>query len=210
MSELFALFLATSAANILAPGLGAVMAVSISLQHGWKKAVWGCVGLAFGIAVLFTIAVSGIGVIITSNPGLFAGIKLAGALYLVYLGVKTWRKDAGKTAGLLKHANHDDADTALSQFVKCTIVSITNPQPIVFGLSVLPQFIDPALAYVPQVSLMISVYALMVFSAMMLYAVLAERARRFLSGPSGPKRVNQATGVVFIAIALWVLWRTFG
>lgn len=209
MSELFALFLATSLANILAPGLGAVMIVTVSLQCGWKKALWGSLGLAVGIGLLFVMAVSGLGVVITSSPALFAGIKLIGAIYLVWLGIKTFRKDTSKNAGLIKHATHDDSESSWAQFRKCTIVSLTNPQPIVFALSVLPQFIDPHIAYVPQVSLMISVYCLIVFACMMGYALLAERARRFLSGPSGPQTINRTSGVFFIALAGWVLWRTF-
>lgn len=209
MSELFMMFLATSLANILAPELGTVVAVTTSLQYGWRRSVWSCMGLACGIGILFSIALSGIGIIIASSPKLFTAIKLAGAIYLIYLGIKTIRKDAGRTAGLLKHAGSDHEDTIWKHFSKSILISLTNPQAIVFCLSVFPQFIDPEISYVPQVSFMIFVYVLMVWAVMQMYAVLAGQARRFLSGPQGPRLVNVASGVVFILIALYVLARTF-
>ena len=70
--ELFSLFLVTGTANILAPGLGSVLAVTLSLQYGWKKSMAGCAGLAAGIMLLFVIAVSGLGVVIAASPKLFA------------------------------------------------------------------------------------------------------------------------------------------
>ena len=207
--ELFYLFLITGTANILAPGLGSVMTITLSLQHGWRKSIAGCAGLAVGIQILFILAVSGLGVIIAASPTLFALIKTLGACYLLYLGFKNFFKDASRTAGLLKHAEKQQPENAAAQFGKCVLVSITNPQPIVFGISVLPQFIDAALPYVPQVSIMIAVYGVMVFIVMLATAILASHARRFLSGPSGPKIVNCASGAVFVAIAAWVLAQTF-
>ncbi len=207
--ELFSLFLVTGTANILAPGLGSVLAVTLSLQYGWKKSMAGCAGLAAGIMLLFVIAVSGLGVVIAASPKLFALIKTVGACYLLYLGFKSFFKDAGRTAGLLKHAENQQPEGVRAQFVKGVIVSITNPQPIIFGISVLPQFIDPKLAYVPQTAIMIAVYGAIVFVVMLATAMLASRARRFLSGPSGPKVINCLTGAVFVIIALWVLAQTF-
>lgn len=209
MNELFALFLATSLANVLAPGLGTIMIVTVSLQCGWKKAFWACLGLSAGLAVLFVLAVSGLGVVVTSSPMLFAGLKVVGALYLLWLGVKTYFKDSRQNAGLLKHTKHNSGESNWAQFKKCAILSLTNPQPMVFALSVLPQFIDPASAYLPQVTLMIVAYVVLAFVCKMFYALLAGRARGFLAGPSGPKLINRSSGIFFILIAVWILWRTF-
>lgn len=208
MTELFALYIATSAANILAPGLGVVIVVTMSLQYGLRKAMWACLATALGIALLFTVAVSGIGVVITTSPALFATIKLAGAFFLLYLGIKKFVVKSKPDEGLV-HANQPENETDWGVFSKCVVIAVANPQPIVFALSVLPQFIDPHRAYIPQVSLMIVSYAVMVFVFLMGYAALAAKARTFLNGPRGVKLVHRASGTVFIAIALYVLYRTF-
>lgn len=72
-------------------------------------------------------------------------------------------------------------------FSKCFILAVTNPQPMIFCVSLMPQFIDPEIAYIPQVTFMIAVYALMVFVCMIFYALIADRMRVFLARGSGPK-----------------------
>lgn len=208
MTELFGLYLATSAANILAPGLGVVIVVTMSLQYGLRKAAWACLATALGIALLFTVAVSGLGVVITTSPTLFAAIKLAGAFFLLYLGLKKFVVNP-KAGNGLAGSDQPENETDWGVFTKCVAIAVANPQPIVFALSVLPQFIDPNKAYVSQVSVMIASYAVMVFVFLMVYALLAAKAREFLKGPVGVKMIHRASGTVFIAIALYVLYRTF-
>ena len=80
MSSLFALFLVTSLANILTPGLAA--------EYGWRRTMSGALGTALGIAFLFIAGMSGVGVIVASSPMLFAAIKLLGACFLIWLSLK--------------------------------------------------------------------------------------------------------------------------
>ena len=70
--SLFSLFLLTSLANILSPGMGVIFAIVLSLQQGWHKTVFFSLGQAVGISILFTAAMSGMGVILASSPTLFA------------------------------------------------------------------------------------------------------------------------------------------
>lgn len=204
-SSLFWLFLVTSTANIATPGLGAVMAVNLGLSAGWQKAVPGCLGLACGIGALFVLALSGMGALLAASPAAFEAIQLAGAAFLVYLGIRSILKKPsganliGRTGG--------EGHGAVSEFFKCTAISAANPQPIIFGLTVLPQFIDPQLSYFTQSVVMITVYTLIVFVFMMVYAVLASRARVFLSGPRGPRLINRISGTVFLFLAAFLLYR---
>lgn len=71
----------------------------------------------------------------------------------------------------------------------------------------LPQFIDPTLSYTLQSAVMIAVYTLIVFVFMLAYAVLAARARVFLSGPRGPRLINIISGSVFLLLSAFLLWR---
>lgn len=210
VSSLFALFLLTSFANIATPGLGVTMIVVIAAQFGWKKTLGACLGTALGIAVLFLIGVSGLGVIVATSPVLFAGIKTAGALFLFWLAWKTWQKPPVKI--VTNHSEKPSDNTPATAdvpgaalFWKCFVISLTNPQPIVFCLSLFPQFIDPTLSYWPQVLLMIASYAGIVFVMMVIYALMADRARRFLAKGRGPRLINRTSAVVFAAIGLYVL-----
>ena len=68
MSSLFALFLVTSLANILTPGLGVVMIITLAAEYGWRRTMSGALGTALGIAFLFIAGMSGVGVIVASSP----------------------------------------------------------------------------------------------------------------------------------------------
>ena len=69
----------------------------------------------------------------------------------------------------------------------------------------LPQFIDPQWAYVPQVTVMTVIYAAMVFGVMFCYGCIAGSARRFLSGPRAMRILNRSTAAVFALIGIAVL-----
>lgn len=207
MSSLFALFLVTSLANILTPGLGVVMIITLAAEYGWRRTMAGALGTALGIAVLFIAGMSGVGVIVASSPMLFAAIKILGAGFLIWLSVKTWRKTPPKIViGATGAPVPENAREGL--FSKCFILSVTNPQPMIFCVSLMPQFIDPALPYVPQVAVMIALYALMVFVCMIFYALIADRMRVFLARGSGPKLMTKASAAIFMLLASWVLWNT--
>ena len=207
--SLFSLFLITSLANILSPGMGVIFAIVLSLQQGWRKTAFFALGQAIGIAILFTAAMSGMGVILASSPTLFNAIKIVGAFFILYLGWRSWHKPA-------VHFQKEDTSypdlkakgvpkDSLSNLSKGVVISLCNPQPIIFGISVLPQFVDPSQPYVAQTVLMISVYSVLVFVNLVMYSVLAEKARRFFTGPRGSQIINRATACVFFAIGFLVL-----
>lgn len=200
--SLFSLFLITSFANIITPGIGFIMVIGLSLQRGWKKTVFALLGLAVGIAILQIVGLSGMGIIISKSPALYAGIKVAGALMLFYLAWRCWIKSGHGAIKVKEHAGNEK-DTF---FWKSVLISLTNPQPLVFTISVFPQFIATDVAYWPQVTIMIVVYAVMVFGAGLLYAVMAAHARRFFEGESGAKLLNRISAVIFLLIGLLVLW----
>ena len=221
MSHLFALFLVTSLANIVTPGLGVAIIVIMAAEYGWRRMFWGSLGVALGITALFTIALSGVGVVIAASPALFAAIKLAGAVFIFYMAWQTWRKPVVDFGRLERsRTNPGGADCAQAEqakprtdfdrglFGKCFIISLTNPQPIVFGVSVLPQFIDPTKPYVEQAALMIAVYTVLVFVVMEIYAMAASRARVFLLKGKGPLIMKRVSAGVFVLIGLAVLAST--
>lgn len=206
MTEHFGLFLLTSIANILTPGLGVVMIVTLAVEQGWRRTVGAAAGLSLGIGVLFVAAVSGLGVVMAASPALFAAVKTAGAVFLAWLG---WKKLTANAPRAHAPGLADQSETQRSLFWKAVVISLTNPQPMIFAVSLLPQFIVPEAPYVPQVTLLVSVYIAMVFLAMLVYAGLAGRARAFLMRGSGPIIMTRVTGIVFLGLSAWVLATTY-
>ena len=144
----------------MTPGIGFIMVIGLSLQRGWHGTIWAVVGLAVGIVILQVAGLSGMGLLVANNPTLYAAVKVAGALVLFYLSWHSWKK-AGHGAIAVNEHTEPTHDT---YFLKSVLISITNPQPLVFTISVFPQFIALDRPYVPQVVIMIAVYAVMVAS----------------------------------------------
>lgn len=90
--SLYTLFLITALANVSTPGIGYFFLIGVSLQKSKKESLCVIFGLVIGVIILQAVALAGLGVIIQSSPSLYFLLKIAGAGFLFYLGVKNLRK----------------------------------------------------------------------------------------------------------------------
>lgn len=199
--SLFSMFIVISLANIFAPGAGVVYAITTGIQGGLKGNFWCRIGLAVGILVLMTASVSGLGVIVANSPTFFTVLRFIGIAYLIYLGIKAWRAPA--TSLIADGAI--PAHNGRRQFAEAFMLQITNPQPLVFFISLLPQFIDQKLAYIPQVVIMTVVYSFLVFAVMTIYTFAVARARTFFKSPQASLILRRTSAVFFFIIAALVI-----
>ena len=199
--SLFSMFIVISLANIFAPGAGVVYAITTGIQGGLRGNFWCRVGLAVGILVLMTDSVSGLGVIVANSPTIFTVLRFIGIAYLIYLGIKAWRAPA--TSLIADGAI--PAHNGRRQFAEAFMLQITNPQPLVFFISLLPQFIDQKLAYIPQVVIMTIVYSFLVFAVMTIYTFAVARARTFFKSPQASLILRRTSAVFFFIIAALVI-----
>ena len=199
--SLFSMFIVISLANIFAPGAGVVYAITTGIQGGLRGNFWCRVGLAVGILVLMTASVSGLGVIVANSPTIFTVLRFIGIAYLIYLGIKAWRAPA--TSLIADGAI--PAHNGRRQFAEAFMLQITNPQPLVFFISLLPQFIDQKLAYIPQVVIMTIVYSFLVFAVMTIYTFAVARARTFFKSPQASLILLLTIAVFFFIIAALVI-----
>ena len=189
------------------PGSGVLYTVTNGLRGGLRTVLASPLGTTIGVGLMSLISATGLGALITSSPALYAGLQLVSAAVLFWLGWGSWNAGAVRLDKLGRLESNDSL-TFSSIFKGALYVQASNVMLIVFLLSLMPQFIDPEIAYVPQVTFMIAVYALMVFVCMIFYALIADRMRVFLARGSGPKLMNKASAVIFMLLACWVLWNT--
>ena len=189
------------------PGSGVLYTVTNGLRGGLRTVLASPLGTTLGVGLMSLISATGLGALITSSPALYAGLQLVSAAVLFWLGWGSWNAGAVRL-DKLGRLESTDSLTFSSIFKGALYVQASNVMLIVFLLSLMPQFIDPEIAYVPQVTFMIAVYALMVFVCMIFYALIADRMRVFLARGSGPKLMNKASAVIFMLLACWVLWNT--
>lgn len=203
ISSLFPLFLLAAAANIFSPGAAVVMAVSTTIESGFRESFPCRLGLALGIAAIMGLSASGLGLIVSTHPAVYTALRLLGVCYLVYLGVRAWRAPA---VALVASGCSTSSRQKGRQFLEAFWLQVSNPQAIIFSVSILPQFIDSNLPYAPQASFMTAVYALMVFLVMTLYSWMAGKASVFFKSAGAARLLKRSAGVVFFLLAGIVLW----
>jgi threonine/homoserine/homoserine lactone efflux protein len=125
---------------VLIPGPTVIFVVSRALAHGRRSALSSVTGNSTGSAVLVLLVAFGLGSVVERSLLVFTVIKLVGAAYLVYLGVRTYR-ERGQLADALQVAVPVVAGRHV--FRQGVLVGLTNPKALVFYAAVLPQFIDP-------------------------------------------------------------------
>jgi len=191
--EIWFAFVAASTALVLIPGPTVLLVVSYALGQGWRAALPMAVGVALGDFTAMSLSVLGIGALLMASATLFTAVKWIGAAYLVYLGVKLFR-----AGGALSAEPKTDASTALRMGAHAWLVTSLNPKGILFFVAFFPQFIDPHLAFWPQVLLLQATFLVIAFSNALAYAFFASRARGLVRNERVIGAINKAGGSMLI------------
>jgi threonine/homoserine/homoserine lactone efflux protein len=133
-------FAAMSFLLIVVPGPSVLFVVGRALAQGRRAALTSVVGNTLGAYVIVVAVAFGVGALVARSALAFTVLKLAGAAYLVYLGVKAWRQ----RGSLPVDVNGDGpVRGSIRTLWEGFGVGVANPKTIVFFAAVLPQFVDP-------------------------------------------------------------------
>ncbi|WP_314176888.1 LysE family translocator [Streptomyces winkii] len=141
-------FAAMSLLVIVIPGPSVLFVIGRALAHGRRTALATVLGNLVGSYVLVIAVAWGLGALVESSAAVFMGVKLAGAAYLVYLGVHAFRHRKQMDAAYME-APAGERRGDLRTILDGIVVGVTNPKGIVFFAAVLPQFVDHAAGHVP-------------------------------------------------------------
>jgi threonine/homoserine/homoserine lactone efflux protein len=192
--HLLAAFVVASAVVLAIPGPTVLLVVTRALNHGAgvRRATIG--GVVLGDLVAMTAALLGAGALLVASAVAFTALKVVGGLYLMWLGLRTWRSrgDAWAVA--------DPTDVAPRRvFAESFAVTATNPKSIAFFVAFVPQFIDPARAAAPQAAALVAVFVALGGINAAGYGWLAGRARASMTRPATRRRVARASGGALVA-----------
>ncbi len=138
MDPLFIAGLAVLALLTISPGADMALVAKITLERGRRAALLATMGICSGLFVHATASALGLSVILATSAEAFTVVKLAGAAYLVYLGVQalrsSFRDEALATAAPRR---------ATSPFLQGLLSNVLNPKVAVFYLTFMPQFMSP-------------------------------------------------------------------
>ena len=199
--ELWLAFVAASAILLVIPGPTILTVISYSVAHGRRANVPLIAAVALGDSTALVLSILGLGALLATSAFWFTVIKVAGGLYLIYLGIKLLR------AGALP------IDSALSPqpasrrklFANTYLVTALNPKGIVFFVAFLPQFIDPASSTSRQLWVLAITFVVLATINASLYAVFAASARKVLASKRAQRRFSLAGGSLLSAAGMWAL-----
>ena len=198
------LFSAVALLAIMSPGPAILLAISNSLTHGTRSVYLSALGNEVGIMIVSLSAVLGLGVILQTSTTLFLIIKVIGAAYLIYLGVRQWRSKTN----LFDSSTNNEQKTSRSNksfFLEGLLIAVTNPKAILFFTALFPQFININAAVVPQFLMMTLTFMALSFLVLVTYGKIAFKAKRWFSTSKRVRWFNRTIGGLFVLIGLGLL-----
>ncbi len=186
-------FLAAAIVIAVTPGPGAVASMGAGASHGYRAALALILGLQAALLCQLAIVAVGLGALLAASEGAFAVLKIAGAGYLVWLGVQKWRAADGADPAPLPAAGHRGF------FAQGLLVNLSNPKAIVFIAALVPSFVDPAAPQLPQYAAIGATLCATDVIVMSGYALAAARAGRWLASPAAQRRARRFFGSLFVA-----------
>lgn len=202
--EFFATYLVAACIVIAAPGPDSMNTLAIGMSRGPREGVAYAVGVGIGCLTHTLWAVLGISAIVAASETLFGVVKWIGVAYLLWLGVQSLRDRHGLHAAGEAGAPARASSGVSDRVLQGVLTNALNPKVMLFFMAFLPQFTDPRLGAVgAQMFVMGLAFAVITTVAYALLGAGAGRVgERLLRKPSIAQRLNRATGVLFIALAL--------
>lgn len=185
-----ALFLGAITLVAVSPGPAVLYVMALAARGGGVRAsLPGIAGLQFGALLFFAAVGTGLAALLMALTPLFTAVKVAGALYLCWLGlglIRSSRRSAAR--GDTRSAPGPDLPPARA-FWQGLLVQVTNPKAFLFATALLPQFLDPRQPMFAQVALLFVLSFAIDATSMLVYAALAAR---------GVGELRSSTAVVWL------------
>lgn len=186
------------------PGPNMLFVMSISARHGIRAAVMAMLGCMTALLAMMSISAAGLGALLQTFPTVFEALRLAGAAYLAYLGVKCWRSPVQDQADDETRGAPRVAMPAVRSgtiYRQAFLVAASNPKAILFAAAFFPQFINPDLAKLPQFAILLTTFTVIEVAWYFVYALSGKRLSVYLQRATVMRAFNRLTGGVFIGFA---------
>lgn len=186
---------------VIAPGPDNLLAIGRGLSQGRTAAVLSSVGAGLGIMCHTVAATLGLTLVIQASPAAFWAVKLAGAAYLLWLGIKAL---AARNLIAFEPTAHQPLERV---FLTGLLSNVLNPKPGLFVVAFIPQFTSPLRGSVPvQMLVYGAIFALLTALIFSLLACFASQLSAWLARrPRAVAAINVSAGLTFIAAGLSVL-----
>ncbi|WCN08842.1 LysE family translocator [Marinomonas mediterranea] len=202
--DTFLLYAVVAFFYVISPGPAVFLALYNGAVNGLKVVMSSALGNILGLLVLSSCSISGLSALLLASATLFTIVKVVGASYLIYLGIKQiWATFKG--AQKVSYQKEDSGKTLFSYFKEGFFVAVTNPKPILFFVALFPQFLNTNASLAPQFAIMTSLFMAYSFISLTIYGALANRAKHFLSRGNNISWFHRLSGGIFVGLGASLL-----
>lgn len=182
---------------VIIPGPTILSVISHSLAYGRGAVIPLVIGVTLGDLTAMSFSLLGLGAILASSAALFSLLKILGAGYLIYLGVKLWRSQPQAETCL------PGTSASRSSLIRDLFLTTTlNPKSIAFFVAFLPQFVDPASEVPPQLLTLGGTFLALAALNAGLYALFAGHLRDKVQNRTALRWLNRGGGTALIGAGL--------
>jgi threonine/homoserine/homoserine lactone efflux protein len=198
--HLFILFLITTLVAMISPGPDMLFILGCGMRGGPRAGLLATAGVATSEVVHITLAAAGLSAFFAAAPAAFTALRIAGAAYLIYLGVQAIRH-RGEERFEMAGATGISGRRA---YLRGLLTNLVNPKMVTFTIAFLPQFVDPRLGRVwLQFVILGAVFIALEFLVDGTVGLFAGRIGDWLGRrQTARRRLDVATGSVFIGLGL--------
>lgn len=199
------LFCSVALLVTFSPGPAVLLAISNAMAVGPRRAMISSLGNGVGLFIISGVAMAGMGVVLATSATAFMLLKLAGALYLVYLGIRQWRSKTSLAGGVAGSDGAPVPHSGWKLFRQGLTVALTNPKAILFFSALFPQFMVPGEPVPLQFIVLTSSFVGCAMLAHLCYANLARLLKSQLASPRRARLFNRISGGAFVLLGLSLL-----
>jgi threonine/homoserine/homoserine lactone efflux protein len=183
---------------VIVPGPSVLFIVARALAHGRRAALTSVAGNTTGASLVVVLVALGLGAVAAESATMFTLLKIAGAAYLIYLGIHTIRTRGDLVAAL----RQPTTPLGRRMYLQGVIVGFTNPKVLIFFAAMLPQFVDTGAGNATSQMLVLGLlFAAMAATLDSAWGLAAGTAREwFATSPARLRRMGGIGGVVMIVM----------
>lgn len=196
-AEIWFMYLSVAAIATLTPGPAVLLVSSRCLESGLRSCLYIIVGNVIGLFLLCMATVLGLTTLLIVSGTAFTILKLAGAAYLINLGIRMFRdKNSSAVQELSRTASRRSAAAGYAEGV---LLAISNPKAVLFTTALFPQFVDASMPLLSQFATMTVTLMLMSFFSLLAYACIARHLGKRRFGSWG-KHTRKIVGGAYISL----------
>ncbi|MFD3450230.1 LysE family translocator [Microbacteriaceae bacterium 4G12] len=195
-------FVVTSLLLILSPGIDTALVTKNTVTFSTKGGLFTALGIASGILV-HTIATGlGLSLLLMQSAKLFVIIKFIGAVYLIFLGISSFKNSNQVHVRVAKSMEASSYEVSSHLYRQGILTNVLNPKVALFFLTFLPQFTNKGQSFFPQVLLLGLIYSGLTLGWFICYISVMNLFKTWILKEAVQRIMERITGVVLIGLGL--------